>query len=68
VLHVTLLAVQAVQQQNHQTRGPAHHEGACRKKGRSKGCSDLYMLTGVSVPFFCVLSQATGNLHPSVAG
>lgn len=40
MLHAALLAVQAIQQQHHETRRPAHHEGTCREKGRSKSCPD----------------------------
>lgn len=69
VLHVALLAVQAVQQQHHQPWGPAHHEGACgEKSGRSEGCLNLGMLLQGFCPCpWCFLTRR-GNLQPSEEG
>lgn len=43
VLHATLRAVQAIQQQNHQARGPAHDEGPCSdRKGSRAAYLDFF--------------------------
>lgn len=44
MLQVALLAVQAVQQQHHQARGPAHHEGPWREREASNRHSDPGLL------------------------
>lgn len=48
VLQATLRAIQAVEQQNHQARGPAHDEGPWRERKASNRCSDLRLLIQVS--------------------
>lgn len=44
VLQAAFLAIQAVEQQNHQARGPANHEGPWRERETSNRCSDLRLL------------------------
>lgn len=48
VLQATLRAIQAVEQQNNQARGPAHDEGPWRERKASNRCSDLRLLIQVS--------------------
>lgn len=44
VLQAALLTIQAVQQQNDQARGPAHHKGPWKERKASNRCSDLRLL------------------------
>lgn len=75
VLHAALPAVQAVEQQNHQARRPAHDKGPWRGREGSNRRSDLRLLTDVSSrPAFSQRHQGTlrigfdnckASFHPS---
>lgn len=61
VLHTTLPAIQAIEEQNHQAWGPAHHECPCKERRGSNRRSDLRVLIQV---FFSPSLQSVASKGP----